>query len=70
MRSHYVVLSGGEIVGETCSGALSPSMGKGIAMAYLPPALSLPGTQLEIEVRGRRYPANVTALPFYRKPTL
>ncbi len=70
MRSHYVVLSGGEIVGETCSGALSPSMAKGIAMAYLPPSLSLPGTTLEIEVRGRHYPAIVTALPFYKKPKL
>ena len=70
MRSHYVVLSGGEAVGETCSGALSPSMGKGIAMAYLPTALSIPGTALEIEVRGRRYPATVTTLPFYKKPTL
>ena len=70
MRSHYAVLSGGEIVGETCSGVLSPSVGKGIAMAYLPTALSLPGTALEIEVRGRRYPASVTILPFYKKPAL
>ena len=69
LRSHYAVFSGAEIVGETCSGALSPSMGKGIALAYLPPALSLPGTALEIEVRGRRYPASVTKLPFYKKTT-
>ncbi len=70
LRSHYPVLAEGIAVGETCSGALSPSLGEGIAMAYLPPALHAPGTSLEIEVRGRRYPATVTTLPFYKKPTL
>ena len=68
LRSHYAVLSEGESVGETCSGALSPSLGEGIAMAYLPVALSTPGTSLEIEVRGRRYAAIVAELPFYKKP--
>lgn len=70
LRSHYAILSQGVLVGETCSGALSPSLGEGIGMAYLPPALSSPGTSLEIEVRGRRYPANVVSLPFYKKTTL
>ena len=70
LRSHYSVLSQGLSVGETCSGALSPSLGEGIALAYLPPALQVPGTPLEIEVRGRRYPANVVTLPFYKKPIL
>lgn len=69
LRSHYSVLSDGIVVGETCSGALSPSMGDGIAMAYLPPTLSISGTALEIEVRGRRYSAMVTTLPFYKKNT-
>jgi len=67
MRAHYTVLSEGIVVGETCSGALSPSLGEGIAMAYLPQQLSVAGTPLEIEVRGRRYPASVTTLPFYKK---
>jgi aminomethyltransferase len=67
MRAHYAVLSDGIVVGETCSGALSPSLGEGIAMAYLPQQLSVAGTPLEIEVRGRRYPASVTTLPFYKK---
>ena len=68
LRSHYSVLSEGSVVGETCSGALSPSLGEGIAMAYLPVVLSTPGTLLEIEVRGRRYAAIVATLPFYKKP--
>jgi len=70
LRAHYPVLSEGLSVGETCSGALSPSLGRGIALAYLPIALSTPGTSLEIEVRGRRYPASVSTLPFYKKPSL
>ncbi len=70
LRSHYPVLAEGKPVGETCSGVLSPSLGEGIAMAYLPLALSVPGTQLEIEVRGRRYAATVATLPFYKKYTL
>jgi len=68
LRAHYPVLSEGKVVGETSSGALSPTLGEGIAMAYLPVALSVPATSLEIEVRGRRYPAIVTTLPFYKKP--
>lgn len=68
LRAHYPVLSGGTPVGETCSGALSPSLGEGIAMAYLPESLGTPGTPLEIEVRGRRHPATVATLPFYKKP--
>jgi len=66
LRSHYPVLSNGVVVAETSSGALSPSLGEGIALAYLPFPLSAVGTQLEIEVRGRRYPASVSVLPFYK----
>jgi aminomethyltransferase len=37
-------------------------------MAYLPPSYAVPGTPVEIEVRGRRYAATITTLPFYKKP--
>ena len=66
IRSHYPVYSDGERVGETSSGALSPSLGCGIAMAYLPFTLAKVGTALEIEVRGRRYRAGVVKKPFYQ----
>ena len=36
-------------------------------MAYLPPALSVPGTKLEIDIRGRAWPAEVVKKPFYRR---
>ena len=54
-------------VGEITSGALSPTLGHPIAMAFVAPALSSPGTELFIDVRGTRIPATVTALPFYRR---
>ncbi|HWB01599.1 MAG TPA: glycine cleavage system aminomethyltransferase GcvT [Verrucomicrobiales bacterium] len=67
-RAHYPVLSGGQPVGELCSGGISPSMGCSIGMAYLPPELAAPGTKLEIDIRGRTWPAEVVKKPFYRKP--
>jgi aminomethyltransferase len=66
-RAGYAVLSGDDIVGEITSGALSPTLGHPIAMAFVAPAASAPGTELTIDVRGTRIPATVTALPFYRR---
>lgn len=63
----YADASGGEAVGEITSGALSPTLGHPIAMAFVPPELAAPGTALFIDVRGTRIPATVTALPFYRR---
>ncbi|MDD5199355.1 MAG: glycine cleavage system aminomethyltransferase GcvT [Terrimicrobiaceae bacterium] len=67
MRSHYPVWANGGLVSETCSGALSPTLGHGIAMAYLPAALAKPGQAVEIEVRGRRYKASVVKKPFLKR---
>lgn len=66
-RAGYSVLSGDDVVGEITSGALSPTLGHPIAMAFVAPAASAPGTELTIDVRGTRIPATVTALPFYRR---
>ncbi len=66
-RPHYPVLHAGEVVGEVCSGTQSPSLNCGIAMAYLPLAATPIGTALEIEIRGRKFPAEVVKKPFYRK---
>jgi aminomethyltransferase len=65
-RAHYPVLVGGQAVGETTSGALSPSLNEGIAMAYLPPALAKPGQAVQIDIRGRHFAAVVEKKPFYR----
>lgn len=69
IRPHYPVWIGGEPVTETTSGALSPSLGDGIALAYLPAGFSKPGQEVEIEVRGRRFRACVRKKPLYQKET-
>jgi len=66
-RAHYPVLSAdGQVLGELSSGVLSPSLGAGIAMAYLPAAHAKIGTRLQVDVRGRLFPAEVVKKPFYK----
>ena len=65
-RSHYPVLKDGRQVAELSSGTLSPSLGFGIGMAYLPAELARIGEELEIEIRGRRFPGTVERKPFRR----
>jgi aminomethyltransferase len=66
-RHGYAVLDGGTPVGTVTSGALSPTLGHPIAMAYVPPALAEPGTTLSVDVRGKAYPVEVVKLPFYKR---
>jgi aminomethyltransferase len=67
-RAGYAVVDGdGAAVGEITSGALSPTLGHPIAMAFVSPAVSTADTPLFIDVRGTRVPATVTALPFYQR---
>lgn len=66
IRPHYPIIANDTQVAETTSGALSPSLNCGIALAYLPFELAKPGQPLEIEVRGRRYKATVVKKPFYQ----
>ena len=67
-RHGYPVIFQGETVGEVTSGTLAPTVGKAIALAYVPKDLSKPGQVLEIEIRGKTYPATVIKKPFYRSP--
>jgi aminomethyltransferase len=48
------------------SGTLSPTLSSGIAMAYLPSEQAKVGTELEIDVRGRRFAAQVVKKPFVK----
>jgi aminomethyltransferase len=62
----------GAAIGEISSGSPSPTLGKNIALAYVPPAMSAVGTNIYVEIRGQRCKAQVVATPFYkrgRKPT-
>jgi glycine cleavage system T protein (aminomethyltransferase) len=58
------VFAGDKLVGTVTSGAFSPTLGHPIAMAYVDAAHASDGTQLEIEVRGKRLPARVVPMPF------
>ena len=59
-----IVDSQGALVGRVTSGGFSPSLGRPIAMGYVPPALAAPGTALSLIVRGKPLAAHVVALPF------
>lgn len=59
-----VVNANGEPVGEICSAAYGASLGGPIAMAYIQRDLGDPGTELAVDVRGKRVPVTVTKMPF------
>jgi aminomethyltransferase len=65
-RHGYQVRSQGVVVGEVTSGTLSPTLGYPIALAYVPTELAAVGQELEVEIRGKAYPAIVVKRPFYR----
>ena len=67
-RAGYAVLDAdGAPIGEITSGALSPTLGHPIAMAFLDPSSAEPGSTVFLDVRGTSIPAVVTELPFYRR---
>ncbi|HEY9616558.1 MAG TPA: glycine cleavage system aminomethyltransferase GcvT [Microcoleaceae cyanobacterium] len=66
-RHGYPVLHEGSVVGEVTSGTQSPLLGYAIALAYVPTALSKPEQILDVEIRGKQYPAIVVKKPFYRR---
>jgi aminomethyltransferase len=66
-RPAYKVLSNGEEVGVVTSGTVSPTLGDGIAMAYVPTRFVEPGTEMEIDLRGKRARARVVRPPFYAR---
>ncbi len=67
-RHGYPVLDAeGNRIGEVTSGALSPTLGYSVAMAYVAVGDTEPGTQLSVDVRGKQEPVEVVALPFYKR---
>jgi aminomethyltransferase len=67
-RPHYSVFHDGERVGKVTSGTLSPSLNFGIGLAYLSAPHARVGTNIEIEIRGQKFPAIVEKKPLYKKP--
>ena len=69
-RPGYPVFSGGREVGKVTSGTVSPSLGEGIALAYLPVDLTEPGTSVAVGIRNQKVEGVVQRPPFYRDGSL
>jgi aminomethyltransferase len=67
VRAHYGMFAAERRVGELTSGTLSPSLGVGIGLGYVEAAFARPGQEIEIDIRGRRFPATVEKKPLYKK---
>jgi aminomethyltransferase len=69
-RPGYPVVHQGEEVGTLSSGTVSPSLGVGIALAYLPTELAKPDTELAVRIRDRDVEAVTQRPPFYKDGSL
>lgn len=65
-RHGYPVLHQGERVGHVTSGTLSPTLGYPVALAYVSADCARVGQWLEVEIRGKLFPAEVVKRPFYK----
>ena len=66
-RHGYPVFVDGRASGAVTSGTYAPFLQKSIGLCYLPAARATVGTEIEIDVRGRRVPARVVPTPFYKR---
>lgn len=68
IRGGEEIFADGVPISRTTSGTFCPHLGVGCAMAYVDAARAVPGTAVEAAVRSRRVPAELVALPFYKRP--
>jgi glycine cleavage system T protein (aminomethyltransferase) len=66
-RHGYPVYLADAHVGDVTSGSFAPYLQKNIGLCYLPAARATPGTEFDVDVRGRRVPARVVPTPFYKR---
>ncbi|HUR35080.1 MAG TPA: glycine cleavage T C-terminal barrel domain-containing protein, partial [Vicinamibacterales bacterium] len=66
-RQGYPIHAGADPIGIVTSGTQTPYLRKAIGLGYVPPALAVPGSEIEIDVRGRRLRAVVVPTPFYKR---
>ena len=67
-REHCPVYVGDKQIGMTTSGTHCPFIGLPVAMALVETGYGEIGTEVEIEIRGRKVTAEVIAIPFYKRP--
>lgn len=66
-RSGYEVYQGDNLIGTVTSGTQSPSLNTGIGMALVAQSQAQVGSTVEIDIRGRRFPATLSKKPLYQK---
>jgi aminomethyltransferase len=69
-RPTYRIYADDTLVGQVCSGTMSPTLGVPIGTCYLPRAIATPGTAIQVDIRGTRVPATVVKTPFVPRHTL
>ncbi len=69
-RPGYPIVHNGSEVGSVTSGTVSPSLGYGIALGYLPAVLVSPGTEVGVRIRDQVVPGVVVRLPFYTEGSI
>ena len=67
LREEQTVYLGDTVIGTTTSGTFAPYLKQAIAMALVDADHTAPGTAVEVDVRGRRVPAEIVPLPFYKR---
>ncbi|CAM4289443.1 glycine cleavage system aminomethyltransferase GcvT [Paenibacillus tarimensis] len=67
-RSHYQVYAMGRPIGEVTSGTQSPTLKRNLGLALLEIGYTAVGTEVEVDIRGKRLKAEVVKTPFYRRP--
>lgn len=65
-QGYDIVNSQGDKIGIVTSGTMSPSLGKGIGMGYIPSNLTSIGTKVYIQIRKKTIPATIVKIPFYK----
>ncbi|HRV55427.1 MAG TPA: glycine cleavage system aminomethyltransferase GcvT [Mangrovimonas sp.] len=66
-RHDYDIVDGqGKTIGRVTSGTMSPSLGKGIGLGYVPSVFAEEGSKINIQIRKNAIPATVVKLPFYK----
>jgi aminomethyltransferase len=66
-RPHYPILANGRKLGEITSGTQSPTLGVGIGMGYVAAIQARAGASIEIEIRGRAFPAAIEKKPILKR---
>ncbi|WP_223552014.1 glycine cleavage system aminomethyltransferase GcvT [Aestuariivivens sp. NBU2969] len=65
-QGYDIVDDNGNVIGNVTSGTMSPSLGKGIGLGYVPTACSAVGSKINIQIRKNAVSATVVKLPFYK----